>query len=546
MTSFTDLRVRAVGDKIRSTDSLGVPPLGESPYGAPGCERDRKLQRWLLVVFLISLPLMNPWVRGDGVGYYALARAPLIEHSLDFQHDYQSGNASFRDARIGENGAPKPFLRTNTGHLDNHFTVGPAILWAPFLLAAHSGVLIARAMGSHVIADGFSAPYRFAMAFGTAVYGFLALLLAHRLARKYVDQHWAFLATIAIWWSSSLPVYMYFNPSWSHAHSAFSVALFLWYWHDTREQRSTRQWCVLAIIAGLMLNVYYANVTILAALVVEAARQYFAALRERSVASVQDEPRQSATSTDEPRIPSARLEPSQRDASRAPTATRLFAHHVLFNFIVVLCLLPTFISRYVIYGSPLESGYVPLTEWAWRSPYFLAVLFSSNHGLLVWTPIVLLAVIGLVILWLREPRIGTPVLAAVLAFYLLIACYPDWAGISSFGNRFFISLTTPFILGLGFLLDGVANFFRSPRAALVAASLLVACLILWNMAFMFQWGTHLVPARGPIVWSEMIHNQFFVAPREISAKLQTYLFHRTNLMRQIEERDMEQNKPPAR
>jgi hypothetical protein len=66
------------------------------------------------------------------------------------------------------------------------------------------------------------------------------------------------------------------------------------------------------------------------------------------------------------------------------------------------------------------------------------------------------------------------------------------------------------------------------------------------MAFMFQWGTHLVPARGPIVWSEMIHNQFFVAPREISAKLHTYLFHRTNLMRQIEERDMEQNKPPAR
>jgi hypothetical protein len=63
---------------------------------------------------------------------------------------------------------------------------------------------------------------------------------------------------------------------------------------------------------------------------------------------------------------------------------------------------------------------------------------------------------------------------------------------------------------------------------------------------MFQWGTHLVPARGPIVWSEMIHNQIFVVPRAISAKLQTYLFHRASLMRQIEERDIEQlNKPPA-
>ena len=51
----------------------------------------------LLVIFLLTLPLLNPWIRGDGVGYYAYARAPLIEHSLDFTHDYQSANDSFRE-----------------------------------------------------------------------------------------------------------------------------------------------------------------------------------------------------------------------------------------------------------------------------------------------------------------------------------------------------------------------------------------------------------------------------------------------------------------
>jgi hypothetical protein len=65
------------------------------------------------------------------------------------------------------------------------------------------------------------------------------------------------------------------------------------------------------------------------------------------------------------------------------------------------------------------------------------------------------------------------------------------------------------------------------------------------LAFMFQWGTHLVPARGPIVWSEMIHNQFSVVPRQISAKVQAYLFHRSNLMRQIEDRDIEQMEKPT-
>src|SRR3984893_6183848 len=236
-------------------------------------------ERGVLLLFLLSLALLNPWVRGDGVGYYAFARAPLIEHSFDFQRDYQEANASFRGARLDENGQPKPIFRTLTGHLDNHFTVGPAILWAPFLLLAHAGVLLARAMGSQVAADGFSAPYRIAMALGTALYGFLGLLLATRIARKYVDERWAFLATIAIWWSSSLSLYMSFNPSWSHAHSAFAVALFLWYWHETRNTRTIRQWCILALIAGLMLNVYYANVTILVVLVVEAIRQYLAAFR---------------------------------------------------------------------------------------------------------------------------------------------------------------------------------------------------------------------------------------------------------------------------
>jgi hypothetical protein len=480
----------------------------------------RKHERWLLLLFLGSLPLLNPWIRGDGVGYYAFARAPFIEHSFDFTHDYQNGNSSFRDARLDENGLPKPLFRTVTGYLDNHFTVGPAILWTPFLLVAHAGVLLAHAFGSHVAADGFSAPYRIAMAFGTALYGFIGILLAVRMARHWVPERWAILAAISVWWASSLPVYMYFNPSWSHAHSAFTVALFLWYWHRTRPVRSTFQWCVLAAIAGLMLNVYYANAMVLAVLLVEAAGQYPEALR----ASRQQ--------------PAGTARDSQPGI--APRVPILFARHLLFIFTVAACLLPTLITRYIIYGSLLESGYVPLRDWAWTSPYFLQVLFSANHGLFVWTPLLLPSAVGLILFWRREPRVGTAFLAAVLAFYVLIAAYPDWAGISSYGNRFFVSLTALFIVGLSVFLDRVAALFRTARSATTVLSIVLACFVVWNMAFMFQWGTHLVPARGPISWGEMIHNQFFTVPRQVSLKLQNYLFHRSNLMRQIEERDIEQ------
>src|ERR1700730_19391251 len=150
-------------------------------------QTDTRRYEWMIfLLFLVSLPLMNPWVRGDGVGYYAYARAPLIEHSLDFTHDYQFANQSFREDRIDANGLPLDRFRTRTGHLENHFTVGPAILWAPFLLLAHAGVLLARAAGSSVSADGFSEPYRIAMALGKALYGFLGLFLSFRLARPSV------------------------------------------------------------------------------------------------------------------------------------------------------------------------------------------------------------------------------------------------------------------------------------------------------------------------------------------------------------------------
>jgi hypothetical protein len=155
----------------------------DQPDFSPSLARgSRKSERLLLLLFLCSLPFLNPWVRGDGVGYYAFARAPLIEHSLDFTRDYQSANASFRGPRLDENNQPRLAFRTPTGHLDNHFTVGPAILWMPFLLLVHAAVLLARALGSSVAADGFSAPYRIAMALATAFYGFLGLLLSFRLA----------------------------------------------------------------------------------------------------------------------------------------------------------------------------------------------------------------------------------------------------------------------------------------------------------------------------------------------------------------------------
>src|ERR1700691_5400999 len=103
---------------------------------------------WLLaIIFLLTLPLSNPWVRGDGVGYYAFARSLLIEHRLDFTKDWQAGNTRFPMGRPWEGGNPRPAEYTVTGLIDNHFAVGPAILWSPFLIVTHVAVLSYDGLG---------------------------------------------------------------------------------------------------------------------------------------------------------------------------------------------------------------------------------------------------------------------------------------------------------------------------------------------------------------------------------------------------------------
>ena len=89
-------------------------------------------------------------------------------------------------------------------------------------------------------------------------------------------------------------------------------------------------------------------------------------------------------------------------------------------------LFPTFITRQIIYGSPFETGYPAISTWNWTSPALLKILFSSDHGMFSWTPILILAVVGLAFLIKRDALLGAGCLLTFLAYYYFIASYPDW------------------------------------------------------------------------------------------------------------------------
>jgi hypothetical protein len=460
--------------------------------------------KWLLLIWLLTLPLLNPWVRGDGVGYYAYIQALMVHRNLNLTDEWLHGNPSFLLSKANADGKLKADQFTSTRHIADHFAVGPSMLWAPFLVPVHLAVLVLDRLGWRIPANGLSRPYRIAMALGTAFYGLLALWISFLLAREYFGERVALAATLAIWFGSSLIVYMYFNPSWAHAQAAFVVALFVWYWLRTRVDRTPAQWLWLGLIGGLMLDVYYPNILLFLLPLSDALGCWRGLL----------------------------FEPERRIAEEA----RALASHLLFAGAVVAGFLPTLITRAILYGSPFSTGY---TEWwNWTAPFRWKVGFSSDHGLFTWTPILAFSVAGLFVFGRRERRLGGLFLFVLLGFYYLISCYQHWDGISSFGNRFFVSLTVLFVLGLAALLDGLRRWTNSRAAVWRSACAVLTLLVLWNLVFVFQWGTQLVPDRGPISWRTMAYNQVYVVPRKAPRMLTRYFANRGRMMQRIEQRDL--------
>jgi hypothetical protein len=261
------------------------------------------------------------------------------------------------------------------------------------------------------------------------------------------------------------------------------------------------------LISGLMLDVYFPNGAFLLIPLVESLRAYADDLRSRNGEAISHQ----------------------------------FIGNLVFLAAIGISILPTLLTREVVFGGLLRFGAYTALPWNWRAPYWFSVLFSSNHGLISWTPLLGLALLGL-FLPSEGRRVKAYLALGAAAFFYVIASYPYWHGMSSFGNRFFVSLTPVFVFGLAVLLEQVGNLWRSFRFAFVTQGLALGLFAIWNLAFIFQWGIHLVPARGEISWREMVHNQFRAVPLRLTHSLDAYFLHRKDLMQQIEREDIEQRK----
>src|SRR5678815_2490868 len=205
----------------------------------------------LVLLFLLLLPAVTTRIyASDEVQYFAYLRSIWFDGDVSFENEYQH----FYDAGIAASqGFHETFLErtTETGRRINYGTIGCAILWAPFYAVGDVAARVMHAAGRGVAVDGYSRPYVAAVAYGSAFYGFATIVLAIIAARRLVGAH-AFSSGVAVWLGTPLLFYMYIAPPYSHACSAFAVALFVTIWLHVRKTWSAKGAFELGLAGALV------------------------------------------------------------------------------------------------------------------------------------------------------------------------------------------------------------------------------------------------------------------------------------------------------
>jgi hypothetical protein len=470
---------------------------GRLPAGWPFTRRELIA---VLLGFVLTLPFVTTRIyASDEIQYFAWLRSLAFDRDVDFENEYQH----FHDAGLGGGALfHETFLvrKNEAGRRENYGPIGSAILWSPFFAAGHVFALVTGAP-----ADGYSRPYVSAVAYGSAMYGTIAVLLSAAIARRVIGRGLA--ASLVVCFGTPLVFYIYIAPPMSHANSAFAVALFIWVWLRVRETWSVGGVALLGAVAGLMAMVRDQDLFFVAGPALDFL-----------VRGAKSRSREAAVER-------------RRPSLVAPIAAAL-------AFVVAYS--PQLLASTALHGH-LGPSDVVARKMTWTSPHGLEVLFSPAHGFFAWTPIALLAIAGLVLLAMGRTPTSSPspgitdpaprddaawlgllalILIALQAY--ISGAVESWTVAGSFGQRRFVGLTPILTLGVAALLAWAST----PKGRL-AVSVLLALCVWWNIGLMVQFGTHTMD-RQRLTLRQNAWTTFAVLPRAAPTLVWRYLTDRAS------------------
>jgi len=418
----------------------------------------------ILGLAVLSLAALDrPLVRGDGLAYY------MWLDSIAGDGDMDLSNQAERFAHVN---AYQIFYYEPTERFASVFAYGGALLWTPFQKTAASmdGLGWLHVNDEHFWTfQGVLFPYSFMTMLGTNLMALAAIVLAYKSARLFAPPGVSALASLMTFWGTPALYYSTIEPLNTHVPGMLLTALLVYGWLKLSQKApdeaapggALSNWGARrahALDTTLLRFFFLGLVAGLATLVRWQLALHIAPIGLIMVYRIF-------------KTPYGRW----RDLLAFSMGFLAFVWHLMYTW-------------NWMFGSPLVVPAQARGHAGFLGPpvHLLKVLFSDERGLFVWSPLTLLATLGLIGLARRRSteaherhRGQSAVLMGMFALQALMnAGVVDWWGGWSFGMRRMTELYPIFVIGLAVFLDHLPPLASSWPALYRAATRGLAALAL--------------------------------------------------------------------
>jgi len=399
----------------------------------------------------------------DAPSYFSTGHALLFHHSFDLSSEFEA---------VGQPFEGWSSIVPATGRPASVFAIGYSLLEIPFL-ALGTGL---DALTHHP-ADGYST-YALTAYYGANIlFVTIALLCLYRLLYELGGQLdisqesrvWVPLFVVLAMLPATSLGYYAFSPL-PHVAGFMMLSIFFLTWWHIRNSNSWWRWALLGVLGGLTALCRWQDAVYLAA---------------------------------PPLCELLHLYKTHRIPENASVAKWLGVRS-LYCCMGLLTLTPQLIEWKAIFGHYLL---VPQGPGFFQFPprFVPQVLFSTQHGWFLWTPVTLLCIIGLLMAWNRLEGYLAPWALILFAEIALMGAQPtDWHGYESFSIR---SLTCSLaVAGVG-----LAMFlWLMPKKVLPLLCVVVAFCALYSTVFAAQYRLDLIPKNDRLLSRELIHDKLYM------------------------------------
>lgn len=410
-----------------------------------------------VVVLIRSGFYYGGFLRGsDGQFYYATARSLVFDRDLDFTNEYGSLTPfpEYLDHEVTALSA--------VGRPGNKYPIGFGITAIPAIIVGHFLAFFSgRFLGVPYPMDGYSLPYQLSVALGQLLLAFWGAKLLWAFLKQYFPAGISFISVISVWFGTSLFYYSAIFPFMSHASGFFCISALLYLTSKLNPGASIVDLVPIGALFGLAVIIRPTN----AILFLPAMTLFFIRTSELS------------------------------------TVERIGDFLVISISAIGVAALQLLAWR-SIYGSWFVYSYGS-EGFNWFNPQLGNVLFSSNHGLVYFSPIVIVGALGLSLMLLDLELLGLGVAALLSLLFLThtnAAWHAWWFG-HAFGARAFIEAAPLFAFGISNLYSRIV---KSPASQIYTCSICIG----WTLLLLFLYLSERIPLVGEFKIGKVLQQLF--------------------------------------